>query len=451
MTNKKGRNKLLFRLLMVLALFSILLLGSCKYFDLDSLRPHKTTSATTTEEPTTTIVPTTAPITTIVPTTNLTTTTPTTDTTTTTTEENTNLQENVIFDDFQIHFIELGNSYAGDSTYIKIGDIDILIDAGSRKGSAPTIKKYLDQYVTDGKLEYVIATHAHQDHIAAFIGSKSGNTRDGIFYQYEVGTLIDFALTNATTALYDEYKDARNYLIDNGTIHYTAAQCFNEEDGAQATIQFNESSSMTILYNDYYFYESSDENNYSVCTLFTYESDGIERNFLLTGDLEEDGEESMASYYSKPGNPTLPHCELFKAGHHGSKTSSNDCLLSLITPEVCVVCCCAGTTEYTKYLDNTFPTRDFINRIAVYTDKVYVTSLYDDETKEFGSMNGDIILSVNGKSFGIWASNNLTKLKDTEWISHTVYVDSTGKIVTKDTVGAIERPCRVLPSQWQKE
>ena len=65
------------------------------------------------------------------------------------------------------HFMELGNKYTGDCTYIKAGDIDILIDAGSRYDSASTIANYIDDYVTDGKIEYVIATHAHEDHIGA--------------------------------------------------------------------------------------------------------------------------------------------------------------------------------------------------------------------------------------------------------------------------------------------
>ena len=40
---------------------------------------------------------------------------------------------------FSIHFIELGNGKNGDSIYIKAGDTDILIDAGSAKGSAKSI------------------------------------------------------------------------------------------------------------------------------------------------------------------------------------------------------------------------------------------------------------------------------------------------------------------------
>ena len=43
-----------------------------------------------------------------------------------------------------INFLELGNKYTGDSTFIKAGDVDILIDAGSRQNSATTIANFID-------------------------------------------------------------------------------------------------------------------------------------------------------------------------------------------------------------------------------------------------------------------------------------------------------------------
>ncbi|MDE6013418.1 MAG: hypothetical protein K2G50_00580, partial [Anaeroplasmataceae bacterium] len=119
---------------------------------------------------------------------------------------------------------------------------------------------------------------------------------------------------------------------------------------------------------------------------------------------------------------TLPHCDLFKGGHHGSATSSNDCLLSKITPDICCVCCCAGTSDYTANYKNMFPTQAFINRIAKYTDRVYVTTLYVENTNQNVSMNGNIVVSCNGSAIGLKASNNLTKLKDTAWFNETIYV-----------------------------
>ena len=198
--------------------------------------------------------------------------------------------------------------------------------------------------------------------------------------------------------------------------------------------------------------ETNDENNYSVCTMINYN----DHHFMLTGDLEKEGEEKLASYYDASSSAkTLPHCDLFKAGHHGSPTSSNDCLLSKITPDICCVCCCAGSIEYTKANDNIFPSQDFINRIAKYTDQVYVTSIYISETNSFASMNGDIIVSAGFKDdtfgIGLSASNNLTILKETAWFNEEIYTlngnvcSSSKEYYNSSTEGAIKVPRRVWP------
>ena len=335
--------------------------------------------------------------------------------------------EGEVFDDFQIHFLELGNQFAGDCTYIKAGDNDILIDAGSREGSASTIKNYLSDKVLDNKLEYVIATHAHQDHIAGFAGD---GTNKSLLLEYEIGTIIDFSLTNqkSDSPTYAAYINNRDSILDEDTFHYTAKECFNNEGDAKDSYVLldkdNKKVTMTILYNKFYFETSSDENNYSVCTLFTYKDNDHEHNYLLTGDLEKAGEKALANYYDGSTlKKTLPHCDLFKAGHHGSPTSSNDVLLSKITPDICCVCCCAGKDEYTKNYNNTFPSQAFINRIAKYTDQVYVTTLWSEKLKKYESMNGNIIVSSSLDKTSVASTNNLIKLKDSAWFNQEIYVE----------------------------
>ena len=326
--------------------------------------------------------------------------------------------------DLKIHFLELGNHYTGDCTYIQAGDVDILIDAGSRYGSAETIETYLNQYVTDGKLEYVIATHAHEDHLAGFCNT-SGNG-GGIFDRFETGIIIDFPKTSKTNTgsntLLGRYLIARDAEVDAGATHYSALECYNNENGAKRVYELTDSISMEILYNYYYENSTSDENDYSVCVMFHH---GEQKHFLFTGDLEHEGEERMVEYYDE-NHGGLPHCVLYKGGHHGSKTSSTEALLSAITPEIVCVCCCAGTSEYTDNADNQFPTQDFINRVAPHTDAVYVTSVVDnyvanDEWSNQGSvksMNGNILVTSNKLGVTVVGSNNSTKLKDTDWFAN---------------------------------
>ena len=307
--------------------------------------------------------------------------------------------------ELSIHFLELGNKYAGDCIYIQCGDVDVLIDGGSRENSANTIEKYVDTYCTDGVLEYVIVTHGHQDHIAAFAGNSSYKS---LFERYECETIIDFPLTNSTSKTYDRYVAARDAEVKAGAVHYNALQCYNNTDGAQRSYSLGEGVSMNFLYNYYYDHKTDNENNYSVCM---YIQQG-EYNYLFTGDLEGEGEEYLVQYNE------LPQCKLYKAGHHGSKTSSSEALLSVIKPEYVCVCCCAGSPEYTSNSNNTFPTRAALQRIMKYTDNVYVTTLATDvsgKSWNYTSMNGNIVVKSNGVDFSLTGSNNSVKLKDTEW------------------------------------
>ncbi len=313
--------------------------------------------------------------------------------------------------ELSIHFLQLGNEYTGDCIYIKAGETDILVDAGSRASSVSTIDEYLKQYVKDAKLEFVIATHADRDHIAGFAA------KNGIFDKYECEIIIDFAQTNKDTDTYKDYVKNRDAEVTAGATHYTALECCNQTNGAKKTYELATDITMSILYQEFYENKTSDENDYSVCFLITYGS----KNYLFTGDLEKDGEASLVK------ENFLPEVELFKAGHHGSKTSSTDALLKAIKPKIVCVCCCAGSVEYTQNNDNTFPTQDFINRVSEYTDKVYVTSrvnlVYNDEKQKFENgeyklMNGNIVVITTGTTVTVQCSHNDLVLKDTAWFKN---------------------------------
>ena len=312
--------------------------------------------------------------------------------------------ENVVVEgDIEIHFLELGNKYTGDCTYIKAGENDILIDAGSKVSSIDTINSYVSQYVTDGILEYVIVTHAHEDHYAGFATKTS---IDSLFDLYECKTIIDFAqITKGKSdqTMYKNYIRERDAEIEKGATHYTAAECV--EMGGE--FDLGDGITMTILDSYYYYNVSSEgENDHSVCTLI----DDGKNSYLFTGDLEKEGEEKLVEMND------LPEVKLFKAGHHGSKTSSNDVLLSVIKPEIVCVCCCCGSPQYTPTIENQFPTQQFINRVSKYTDAVYVTTIcVDYKEDKFESMNGNIIIRSQDGEVTVICSASTDKLKDTKW------------------------------------
>lgn len=314
-------------------------------------------------------------------------------------------------DQFSVHFLELGNKYTGDCTYIKYGDVDILIDCGSKSNSVDTVSTYLNQYVTDNTLEYVIVTHAHTDHYAGFAATKNS-----IFDLYNCEIIIDFgAGTNKTASdkTYANYIKNRNKEIEESDAEYFDASTVQK--GTPKTYEIDVHLQFEILYNEFADnHNASSENDYSVCTLFTFDN----KQFLFTGDLENEkgGEEKLIK--NNPSIQNLDSIELFKAGHHGSKTSTSEILLKNIKPKCVCVCCCAGSSEYTKEINNQFPTKAFIDRVTQYTTEIYVTSLcVDYKNNQFTSFNGNIVVfaTLNVEKVNVTCSHNSTTLTQTDW------------------------------------
>ncbi len=348
-----------------------------------------------------------------------------------------------------VHFLEVGNKYTGDCTYIKVGEnIDILIDCGSKSNSVATVSNYLNQYVTDGVLEYVIVTHAHQDHYAGFATTTKV---DSIFDLFECETIITFSTTNQKThddyvqgqngeydvskfgitsyasasknpsAMYKnfnrELNDVLNTTLTKGSKagtkpqHLTVAEiCADNTTYPNGEIVLDETNDITLQVLDSYYYtnKAGTENDYSVCTMINQG----EKKFIFTGNLEIEGEEYLVSMN------TLSQVELYKAGHHGSKTSSSMTLLNVIRPKIVCVCCCAGSSEYTKTAANQFPTKEFINNVSQFTTQVYVTTLCIDYDKGlFEAFNGNIVVMAKREDIemSVYCSNNTILLKDSDW------------------------------------
>lgn len=312
-----------------------------------------------------------------------------------------------------VHFLELGNKYTGDCVFINAGEFEILIDAGSRADSVDDIYEYVKPYV-DGQLEYVVVTHAHQDHYAGF---ATKNYENSLFSKFDdgIGTVVTFAQTNQKAdkaGLYQYFENNVKTLKEKGTERKFVNEYF--ERGASATVKINDNVSIEFLEHKFYHEKSKTENNYSVCFQIVETAGENTYRYLFTGDLEEDGEKDLV----KQNAAKMGKTRLYKAGHHGSKTSTSQELLDLIDPDAICVCACAGSPEYTKNKDNQFPTQAFVDR--VYTKnagtQVFVTSLcVDYDANKFTSMNGNIVICSAGNSVTRYFSNNPTELRETEW------------------------------------
>ena len=234
---------------------------------------------------------------------------------------------------------------------------------------------------------------------------------------FDVGTIIEFARTNATSSTYNAYCAARDDAVAAGAKAYTALECWNNQNGAQRSYTLAEGVTMDVLYNYYYEHDTSDENDYSVCVLFTAGG----HHYLFTGDLEKEGEASLIK------ENDLPHCTLFKGGHHGSYTANTEALMQVIQPDVVCVCCCCGTPEYTKDDDNMFPSQAFFDHVLPYTDQIFVTTMIDelippededdDPSWTVKDMNGNVVVVTDGSALTVTCSASATPAPYTEWFA----------------------------------
>lgn len=268
-------------------------------------------------------------------------------------------------EELTIHYLDLNAS--GDCILIDYGNYEILIDAGGNKrAGSEIIVPYLKQYVEDNTIELMIATHGHEDHIAGFVGLSN---QPGVLKDFSFKTIVDLGagydnLTNknAITQLQSQYNELRDAKIQEGTKYYTIRDIFDLKMekwsiAPDFTFQFLKNKFYDIPYEKY----TQNLNNYSICTFLKYQN----WSYLFTGDLEKEGEDSLIELNQ------LEKVSVFKAGHHGSETASNENLLKIIQPDIAVF-----TADSTKESTYNFPHVAAIERLTQYTTTFY-TSYYN--------------------------------------------------------------------------
>ncbi len=202
------------------------------------------------------------------------------------------------------------------------------------------------------KIDYLVGTHKHGDHIGGF---------PYIIDNFEVGAYYDNGTDQITSPFVENLYEA---LDDNPQIDYKVAR-------AGATIPFGEGVTCQIL-GPLKLYENtgSDENNSSIVLRFTVD----EVSFLFAGDAEIVAELDLTSY--GPGlNSTV-----MMAPHHGSTSSSSRPFLDMVRPEVAVFSC-GRNNPYG------FPPFEIIRRYEDMGAEIYRTDLGGHITAITDGMN----------------------------------------------------------------
>ena len=232
--------------------------------------------------------------------------------------------------DAEVDFIDVGQ---GDSTLVCSDGTYMLIDTGDRDGENTLINHLKERGVK--KLDYLVLTHPHADHIGEAAEIVEG---------FKIGKIIMPRVPDDLTPTSSVYEDLLDAAANKG-LKIRAAR--NE------SFELGEISVQTYAAEGEY----SNLNDYSVVLRLTHG----ENSFLITGDCEKQEESELLERGCDVS------ADVLKVGHHGSDTSSTSQWLKEVGAQYAVISCGA---------DNKYghPDEETYSRICKYVKNVYVTA-----------------------------------------------------------------------------
>jgi len=263
-------------------------------------------------------------------------------------EQQDNLPVTAVSDTVSVHYIDVGQ---GDSIFINSESGNMLIDCGEAGETEKVIKYISDMGIT--KLDYVIGTHAHSDHMGGMYK---------IVNAFEIGEFIIPHIDDSdtpTTQYFSKFLDS----IKERKVKLTESQTGRIISLGSAKCRF-----IAPVSEDY-----SNMNNYSVGIIMNHGNN----SFIFTGDAETLAEKEMID------SNELQDIDVYKVGHHGSDTSSSPEFLEVIKPDYAVISCGEGNS-YGHPCDIT------LEKLTEYTDKIYRTDL-----------SGTIVFRSDGNNYDI--------------------------------------------------
>ena len=267
-----------------------------------------------------------------------------------------------------ISMLDIGQ---GDAVLIQTGAKNILIDTGDdkyyedgKKGKENTQLLTELQKLKIDHIDTLVMTHAHADHIGK---------ADKVIAQYGVKELVYNGIPSTSKYFINALKAAKA----NGTqqVKVKAGDVLDFGNGVSFEIV---SPSQSLIDEDTAAIKAKkkvDVNNESVVGRLTFGNFAM----LFTGDAEGPVEKDMAASYGKKLK-----CQVLKAGHHGSKTSSTAEFLKLVQPEI-VVMSLGVNNQYGH------PHEALLNRLQ----KQGVKNIYRTDA------NGTITIVSDGSSYSI--------------------------------------------------
>ena len=248
----------------------------------------------------------------------------------------------------------------GESLFLRTkAGTTVLVDGGSTSVSKVGTYRILPFLKTEGvgRLDYVIVTHVDRDHISGIEELLLQSVRPG---NLKIGALL---LSEAS--LQDEKGQELASL---------ARSCGTQVGAVHAGMSLRDSSARLDCLYPYAGETYADTNAASVTLKITCG----ELSILLTGDLGQEGEEEILEAAGVKGNAGAEpaagqpaaglDCDILKAGHHGSSTSSSKEWLEAVSPSLTLISCGKDNSYGHPHEETIARLRAAGSRILVTTD-----------------------------------------------------------------------------------
>ena len=284
-----------------------------------------------------------------------------------------------------VHMLDVGQ---GDCIYIQLPDgKDMVIDCANYNNSSTYQKEtfdYLDAYIEDDTVEYLMLTHCDSDHVYFMDDLLVRYQVDNLYMPNVLATPKNEELKNQIAEL-DTSRFTDKDTIDSVTYAQFFIAALTEpnctitlnvdKDASSNTIIIEETSYRLVFYcptQEYYDDNNlnSAERKNAISPIGILEYNG--RKVMLTGDSNEINEPLVMARTGKID------CDILKVGHHGSATSTSTAFLDCYTFEYALISCNAAGNTFNH------PRQDTLDRLAQHNIDVYRTD-----------NNGNIVVSVD--------------------------------------------------------
>lgn len=238
-----------------------------------------------------------------------------------------------------VYFLDVGQA---DSILLSNNGHYMLIDAGNNEDGPKLINYFKSLGIT--KFDYVIATHAHEDHIGGM---------DDIIKNFDIGTFYMPDLIT-TTKTFEDVLDA-----------LSEKQIAFETPTIDQEFSFSDTKITTLYVNN----EAKNLNDSSIVLRLKHGTN----TFLFTGDASTKVEKQLL-------NKNIAS-DVLKVGHHGSRYSTSKEFLNKVNPQYAIIS--VGINNTYKH-----PHDETLKKL---NDKKIIIYRTDQEETIVAESNGDII------------------------------------------------------------